>query len=106
LNQLLGWPFRAASGTAYADTLACAIDVSHRHCNGQTTALLGTLIFTRVQDTEIAEGQPVSIIAEDGDNAWSDFALVARDLLGERPLAAIPLATRIASATVEAFEQR
>ncbi len=44
--------------------------------------------------------------AEDGDNAWSDFALVARDLLGERPLDAIPLATRIASATVEAFEQR
>ena len=44
--------------------------------------------------------------AEDGDNAWSDFALVARDLLCERPLDAIPLATRIASATVEAFEQR
>ena len=44
--------------------------------------------------------------AEDGDSTWSDFALVARDLLGERPLDAIPLATRIASATVEAFEQR
>ena len=44
--------------------------------------------------------------AEDGDNTWSDFALVARDLLGEGPLDAIPLATRIASATVEAFEQR
>jgi hypothetical protein len=29
-----------------------------------------------------------------------------RDLLGKRPLDAIPLATRIASATVEAFEQR
>ncbi len=23
--------------------------------------------------------------AEDTDNAWSDFALVARDLLGKRP---------------------
>ena len=34
------------------------------------------------------------------------FALVARDLLGKQPLASIPLATRIASATVEAFEQR
>jgi hypothetical protein len=44
--------------------------------------------------------------AEDGDNAWSDFALVARDLLGRRSLDSIPLATRIASATVEAFEQR
>src|SRR5262249_17381033 len=44
--------------------------------------------------------------AEDGDKAWSDFALVARDLLGEKPLGAIPLAKRIASATVEAFEQR
>src|ERR1700730_13471526 len=44
--------------------------------------------------------------AEDGDNTWSDFALVARDLLGEGPLDAIPLATRIALATVEAFEQR
>jgi hypothetical protein len=44
--------------------------------------------------------------AEDGDSTWSDFALVARDLLGKRPLDAIPLATRIASATVEAFERR
>jgi hypothetical protein len=44
--------------------------------------------------------------AEDTDNAWSDFALVARDLLGKRPLDSIPLARRIASATVEAFEQR
>ena len=44
--------------------------------------------------------------AEDGDSTWSDFALVARDRLGKRPIDAIPLATRIASATVEAFEQR
>jgi hypothetical protein len=44
--------------------------------------------------------------AEDGDSTWSDFALVARDLLGKRPLDSIPLATRIALATVEAFEQR
>jgi len=44
--------------------------------------------------------------ADEGDNTWSDFALVARDLLGERPLEGIPLATRIAAATVEAFEQR
>jgi hypothetical protein len=44
--------------------------------------------------------------AKDKDNAWSDFALVARDLLGKRALDSIPLATRIASATVEAFEQR
>ena len=45
-------------------------------------------------------------VADEGDNTWSDFALVARDLVGERPLEAIPLATRIAAATVEAFEQR
>ena len=44
--------------------------------------------------------------ADEGDNTWSDFALVARDLLGERPLDGIPLAKRIAAATVEAFEQR
>jgi hypothetical protein len=44
--------------------------------------------------------------ADEEDNTWSDFALVARDLLGERPLEGIPLATRIATATVEAFEQR
>jgi hypothetical protein len=44
--------------------------------------------------------------AEDGDSTWSDFALVARDLLSKRALDSIPLATRIASATVEAFEQR
>jgi hypothetical protein len=44
--------------------------------------------------------------ADEGDHTWSDFALVARDLLGERPLEGIPLATRIAAATIEAFEQR
>ena len=44
--------------------------------------------------------------ADEADNTWSDFALVARDLLGERPLEEIPLATRIATATVEGFEQR
>ena len=44
--------------------------------------------------------------ADEEDNTWNDFALVARDLLGERPLEGIPLATRIATATVEAFEQR
>ena len=43
---------------------------------------------------------------DEGDNTWRDFALVARDLVGERPLASIPLAARIAAATVEAFEQR
>ena len=43
---------------------------------------------------------------DEHDNTWSDFALVARDLLGERSLEGIPLATRIAAATVEAFEQR
>jgi hypothetical protein len=44
--------------------------------------------------------------ADEGDNTWCDFALVARDLLGERPLEGIPLAARIAAVTVEAFEQR
>jgi len=42
----------------------------------------------------------------DGDDTWCDFALVARDLIAQRPLAEIPLAARIAAATVEAFEQR
>jgi hypothetical protein len=44
--------------------------------------------------------------AEDGDNTWIDFALVARDLLGDRTLDSIPLAGRIASATAEAFDER
>lgn len=44
--------------------------------------------------------------ADEGDNTWCDFALVARDLAGRRPLHEIPLATRIAAATVEAFEER
>jgi hypothetical protein len=44
--------------------------------------------------------------ADEGDDTWRDFALVARDLAGERPLNEIPLAARIAAATVEAFEQR
>jgi hypothetical protein len=44
--------------------------------------------------------------AVEGDDTWCDFALVARDLVGQRPLAEIPLAARIAVETVEAFEQR
>jgi hypothetical protein len=44
--------------------------------------------------------------AEEEDEAWIDFALVARDLAGERPLGTMPLAARIAAATVEAFRQR
>ena len=44
--------------------------------------------------------------AAEGDDTWCDFALVARDLVGQRPLAEIPLAARIAAATVEPFEQR
>jgi hypothetical protein len=44
--------------------------------------------------------------APEGDNTWSEFALVARDLSGKKPLETIPLARRIAGATVEAFEQR
>ncbi|HMD66087.1 MAG TPA: hypothetical protein VKG22_05495, partial [Stellaceae bacterium] len=43
---------------------------------------------------------------DERDHTWREFALVARDLVGERPLEAIPLAARIAAATVEAFEQR
>jgi hypothetical protein len=44
--------------------------------------------------------------AAEGDDTWCDFALVARDLVGQRPLAEIPLAARIAAATVDAFEER
>jgi hypothetical protein len=44
--------------------------------------------------------------SDEGDPTWREFALVARDLVGERPLEEIPLAARIAAATVEAFEQR
>jgi len=41
-----------------------------------------------------------------GPQIRSEFALVARDLAGESFLDGIPLARRIAAATVEAFEQR
>jgi hypothetical protein len=44
--------------------------------------------------------------ADEGDNTWIEFALVSRDLAGESFLDGIPLARRIAAATVEAFEQR
>lgn len=44
--------------------------------------------------------------AEMEDEAWVDFALVARDLVGDRPLDTMPLAARIAAATVQAFQQR
>jgi hypothetical protein len=44
--------------------------------------------------------------ADEGDNTWSEFALVARDLVGESLLDGVLLARRIAAATVEAFEQR
>ena len=43
--------------------------------------------------------------ATEGDNLWSEFALVARDLDSAKPLDTIPLARRIAAATVEAFEE-
>lgn len=44
--------------------------------------------------------------AEEEDDAWVDFALVARDLAGDRPLESMPFAARIAAATVEAFVRR
>ena len=44
--------------------------------------------------------------ADMGDGDWIDFALVARDLAGERPLATIPLAARISAATADAFSRR
>jgi hypothetical protein len=44
--------------------------------------------------------------APEGDNTLSEFALVARDLGGKKPLEAIPLAKPIAGAAVETFEQR
>ena len=43
--------------------------------------------------------------ADQADNTWSEFALVARDLDGEAFLDEIPLARRIAAATAKAFEQ-
>ena len=51
LNQILGWPFRAAIGTAFdREELA--------------TAPFGTLIFTRVQGEENPDGQAVNIDAD------------------------------------------
>jgi hypothetical protein len=44
--------------------------------------------------------------AEEEEEDWLGFALVARDLAGERALDTMPLAARIAAATVEASEHR
>src|SRR3712207_8092704 len=43
--------------------------------------------------------------AEEGDEAWLGFALVARDLAGGRALGTMPLAARIAAATVRSEKQ-
>ena len=51
LNLVLGWPFQAASGTAFDR-------------EGLATAPFGTLIFTRVQGAEIPDEQAVSIDAD------------------------------------------
>jgi hypothetical protein len=51
LNQVFGWPFQAASGTAFDR-------------EGQTTVPFGSVIFTRVQGTEVPEGQPVNVAAD------------------------------------------
>ena len=51
LNQVFGWPFQAATGTAFDR-------------EGQTTAPFGSVIFTRVQGTEMSEGQPVNVAAD------------------------------------------
>ncbi|MBV9735722.1 MAG: hypothetical protein JO209_07405 [Acidisphaera sp.] len=40
------------------------------------------------------------------DGAWIEFALVARDLAGERPLSGMPLMAMIAAATVDNFARR
>jgi hypothetical protein len=42
----------------------------------------------------------------EGDDPGVTLRSVARDVVGQRPSAEIPLAARIAAATVEAFEQR
>ena len=51
LNQVLGWPFQAASGTAFDR-------------EGLASSPFGTLIFTRVQGSEIPDGQTVNIDAD------------------------------------------
>jgi hypothetical protein len=56
--------------------------------------------------TMCLDGGNAEEAAPEGDNTWSEFALVARDLGGKKPLENIPLARQIAGATVEAFEQR
>ena len=40
------------------------------------------------------------------EDAWMDFALVAHELLGDRPLADIPLMTSVAGKTVDAWVSR
>jgi len=49
---------------------------------------------------------PFGRLSAEGDDTWRDFVFVARALGGQRSLDEIPLAARIAAATVEAFERR
>jgi hypothetical protein len=102
-------------------SLARAFGDSERcHVRRDRTALLFGKHRHDADGQPIAMGMPAAVkgrtMCLDGgnaegsrprrDNTWSEFALVARDLGGKKPLETIPLASRIAGATVEAFEQR
>jgi hypothetical protein len=51
LNQILGWPYRAGSGSAFDR-------------EGLTTAPFGSLIFTRVHGAQVSDEGPVNVEAD------------------------------------------
>ena len=55
---------------------------------------------------EICAWTAATLKAEDSGDNWIDFALVARDLAGDRKLAGLPLIANIVDATIEVFKQR
>lgn len=58
----------------------------------------------RLRWAEISGWMAALMRQEDGNEDWPAFALVAAELCGERPLAEIPIMSRIASATVDAWK--
>lgn len=104
-----GWPRRYAFPTSWFEVDGAVRAVADATGGGKAfaTAMLESVLPERRQHwaTRLAW---TALAARDAveDEAWIDFALVARELLGERPLARIPVATWIARNTAAALTRR
>ena len=75
--------------------------------NQRTEAVLNQLLPSRRRFWAERCAWAAAVLKDSAEEeAWLNFALVARDLAGERALGTMPLAAQIAAATVEAFEHR